>query len=114
MKKVRFHKVYFTWIFLLTFTRNIFLSKSFPLSPSFETEAFETLFETLRDSFEDGNTDTTTNSFKDEADKVLDFLEIRTGKGVFKGQINPYSYSFFAIKYAEAPIGEKRFINKCL
>lgn len=66
------------------------------------------ILDAIRSSFEDEDFKTNSKNFKDDADKVLGYTEVLTSKGTIKGQLNPYSFSFFSIKYAEAPIGKNR------
>ena len=66
------------------------------------------ILDAIRSSVEYEDLTSTSKNFKADADKILGYTEVLTSKGTIKGQLNPYSFSFFSIKYAEAPIGKNR------
>ena len=74
-----------------------------------QEKTFTEILEVIKSSFEDKDLKIITKNYKNDADKVLGYTNVLTSKGTIKGQLNPYAFSFFSIKYAEAPIGKNRF-----
>lgn len=78
---------------------------------SFWLEEFgEAITSTLQlEQLEQTNTRFRADEFS-KAAKESGFPEVASGKGTIRGRSDQHAHSFFEIPYAEAPIGEKRFM----